>query len=80
MDALKTKTDVEKSAMENAGAPSVENVSLEEKPTDESPPHMAFPESSARAWSVALGTAGVLFCTFGYANAFGSVLKLSRSI
>ncbi|KAK2787237.1 hypothetical protein FQN52_007326 [Onygenales sp. PD_12] len=31
----------------------------------------AFPEGGARAWSVALGTAGVLFCTFGYANGFG---------
>jgi len=30
-----------------------------------------FPEGGARAWSVVAGTSGVLFCTFGYANAFG---------
>jgi hypothetical protein len=32
-----------------------------------------FPEGGRRAWFVASGAAGVLFCTFGYANAFGSV-------
>jgi hypothetical protein len=31
----------------------------------------AFPEGGARAWAVAAGTAGALFCTFGYCNAFG---------
>lgn len=30
-----------------------------------------FPEGGARAWAVAAGTAGALFCTFGYCNAFG---------
>jgi hypothetical protein len=30
-----------------------------------------FPEGGARAWAVAAGAAGVLFCTFGYSNAFG---------
>jgi hypothetical protein len=30
-----------------------------------------FPEGGARAWSVAVGTAGVTFCTFGYVNTFG---------
>lgn len=34
---------------------------------------MTFPEGGARAWGVALGTAGVLFCTFGFANSFGYV-------
>ncbi|KAF5869999.1 putative monocarboxylate permease-like protein [Botrytis fragariae] len=32
---------------------------------------MDFPDGGARAWSVAAGAAGVLFCTFGYINAFG---------
>jgi len=32
---------------------------------------LTFPEGGARAWSVVAGTSGVLFCTFGYANAFG---------
>ena len=32
---------------------------------------MTFPEGGARAWFVAAGTAGVLFCTLGYANSFG---------
>ena len=31
----------------------------------------AFPEGGARAWGVALGCSGILFCTFGFANAFG---------
>jgi hypothetical protein len=47
--------------------------SVEIKPTEE--PSAAtihnFPEGGARAWSVAVGAAGVIFCTFGYANAFG---------
>jgi len=30
-----------------------------------------FPEGGARAWAVAAGAAGVLFCTLGYSNAFG---------
>lgn len=34
---------------------------------------MEFPDGGAKAWSVAIGAAGVLFCTFGYANAFGCV-------
>jgi hypothetical protein len=34
-------------------------------------PDFDFPEGGLRAWSVAAGAAGVLFCTFGYANAFG---------
>lgn len=32
---------------------------------------LIFPEGGARAWAVALGCAGILFCTFGYINAFG---------
>ncbi|KAF8860861.1 MFS general substrate transporter [Acephala macrosclerotiorum] len=32
---------------------------------------MNFPDGGLRAWSVAVGAAGVLFCTFGYSNAFG---------
>jgi len=32
---------------------------------------ITYPEGGLRAWSVALGTAGNLFCTFGYVNAFG---------
>jgi hypothetical protein len=47
--------------------------SIEIKPTEE--PSAAtihnYPEGGARAWSVAIGAAGVIFCTFGYANAFG---------
>ncbi|PGH00031.1 hypothetical protein GX51_06030 [Blastomyces parvus] len=39
--------------------------SLEPKPED------TYPDGGARAWSVAAGTSGILFCTFGLANAFG---------
>jgi hypothetical protein len=31
----------------------------------------AFPEGGARAWSVAMGNAGVMFCTLGYVNSWG---------
>lgn len=37
----------------------------------ETPGEDDFPEGEARAWSVAAGTAGVLFCSFGYLNSFG---------
>lgn len=30
-----------------------------------------FPEGGVRAWLVAAGTAGVMFCTLGYVNSFG---------
>jgi hypothetical protein len=54
-----------------------QNVSMEEKSLDtisNAPNHAAFddfPEGGARAWTVVLGAAGLLFCTFGYTNAFG---------
>lgn len=32
-----------------------------------------FPEGGLRAWSVAAGNAGAMFCTFGYINSFGFV-------
>ena len=38
-----------------------------QKTTDTQP----FPDGGTRAWLVACGCAGILFCTFGYANAFG---------
>ena len=63
--------DLEKNLDDKEVESSVEQPSVEEKPAGELPPHMVFPEGGARAWGVALGTAGVLFCTFGYANAFG---------
>ncbi|KAI3391322.1 hypothetical protein diail_7513, partial [Diaporthe ilicicola] len=31
----------------------------------------AFPDGGLRAWSVAAGHAGAMFCTFGYINSFG---------
>ncbi|RMJ28003.1 hypothetical protein PHISP_01118 [Aspergillus sp. HF37] len=36
-----------------------------------SQPDVSFPGSDWQAWMVALGAGGVLFCTFGYVNAFG---------
>lgn len=39
---------------------------------------MDFPDGGARAWSVAAGAAGVLFCTFGYINAFGMSFEISQ--
>ena len=34
---------------------------------------MDFPEGGLRAWLAVTGTACSMFCTFGYANAFGYV-------
>lgn len=45
----------EKASVVNAGG----------KPGDD------FPEGGLRAWMVVAGASGVLFCGFGYANAFG---------
>lgn len=36
-------------------------------------PEDTFPEGGTRAWSVAIGTAGIAFCTLGYVNSFGLV-------
>ncbi|KAL4866280.1 hypothetical protein BDV12DRAFT_210629 [Aspergillus spectabilis] len=33
--------------------------------------HMEFPDGGLRAWGVALGNAGVMFCTLGYVNSWG---------
>jgi hypothetical protein len=40
-----------------------------------------FPEGGARAWSVAAGATGIIFCSLGYCNAFGyvNVLELRCS-
>ena len=43
---------------------------------EKSAPSMEFPEGGARAWLVAVGAAGVLFCTSGYINAFGYLILL----
>lgn len=45
--------------------------SVDSLPAVEKPQAPTFPEGGARAWSVALGATGVLFCTFGYNNAYG---------
>lgn len=66
-----SSSDEKNSLSERDVVPSLDEPSALEKPSEQLPPHMVFPEGGARAWSVALGTAGVLFCTFGYANAFG---------
>ena len=58
------------------GAPShdapstTDSVELEKAPNDYNDPN-TYPEGGAKAWGVALGAAGVLFCTMGYMNAFG---------
>lgn len=48
-----------------------EKKSGEDIPAETKPGQMTFPEGGFRAWSVVIGTSCVLFCTFGYANAFG---------
>ncbi|PYI08788.1 putative monocarboxylate permease [Aspergillus sclerotiicarbonarius CBS 121057] len=42
-----------------------------EEGTSNTNPEEEFPEGGSRAWSVALGNAGVMFCTLGYVNSWG---------
>jgi hypothetical protein len=49
----------------------IETGSEKEEAVPAAAPGADFPDGGLRAWSVAIGAAGVLFCTFGYANAFG---------
>ncbi|KAL2871030.1 MCT family MFS transporter [Aspergillus lucknowensis] len=42
-----------------------------EKPQPEATLDDKFPEGGSRAWGVALGNAGVTFCTLGYVNSWG---------
>lgn len=42
-----------------------------ETPLEKPDQQLDFPEGGARAWAVALGCGGLLFSTFGFANAFG---------
>ncbi len=41
------------------------------KELDEDSAQGDFPEGGLRAWIVAASASGILFCTFGYLNAFG---------
>ena len=59
-EAVPTEMEVEKTLSSSEDLPA-------EKP--HGPPD--FPEGGGRAWAVALGCSGILFCTFGYINAFG---------
>ncbi|KAL4922782.1 major facilitator superfamily domain-containing protein [Aspergillus aurantiobrunneus] len=45
----------------------------ETKPPEVKPEEVLldYPDGGSRAWSVALGTAGVMFCTLGYVNSWG---------
>ena len=38
---------------------------------EKSQDQLEFPEGGAQAWGAALGCAGIMFCTFGFANSFG---------
>ncbi|KAL5339375.1 major facilitator superfamily domain-containing protein [Aspergillus crustosus] len=46
----------------------LEETAPEVKPDDRRPD---FPDGGSRAWGVALGNAGVMFCTLGYVNSWG---------
>lgn len=56
--------DDKSKALESDLETSLENP-IEKTPTQKA---MDFPDGGAKAWSVAIGAACVLFCTFGYAN------------
>lgn len=50
-----------------------EKQATEDGLTQDETPDDTFPEGGARAWLVAIGTAGIAFCTLGYVNSFGLV-------
>ena len=55
-----------------ADEPEVETKSPDnELSLEKSQDKLEFPEGGARAWGAALGCAGIMFCTFGFANSFG---------
>lgn len=72
-----TRSSLEKGLPIDAMTTSVDTTaesSIAEK--DISSQDAEFPEGGARAWAVAIGSALVMFATFGYANAFGYVSTL----
>lgn len=71
LDKTTTDQDVDAKTRESDIEASLETP-IEKTATERA---MEFPDGGAKAWSVAIGAAGVLFCTFGYANAFGCVLS-----
>jgi len=48
-----------------------DDFTLEAQDTELNLEKQTFPEGGLRAWSVVAATSCILFCTFGYANAFG---------
>jgi hypothetical protein len=56
-------------AFDSESEPSPSPVLLEKAATE-----VTFPDGGITAWSIALASAGVLFCTFGYVNSFGYAL------
>ncbi|KAL4982250.1 major facilitator superfamily domain-containing protein [Aspergillus falconensis] len=54
---------------ESAQTPGEKTEERSEPKQEETRPN--FPEGGPRAWSVALGNAGVMFCTLGYINSWG---------
>lgn len=67
--------DSAKSSIENPA-----NSSLEAQNIEESPDQITYPDRGVRAWFVVLGASGVLFSTYGYANAFGFVKSAARRV
>lgn len=65
-------TDAEISCDSSLNTP--EKRPLENGPDDGEATGDTFPEGGARAWSVAIGTACIAFCTMGYVNSFGLVI------
>lgn len=66
---LDQQSDSEKHQIE----PETRNQSTKDdiSPTSRSSNIDGYPEGGSRAWLVAMGTGGVLFCTLGYTNSFG---------
>ena len=46
---------------------------------DDDERHEAFPDGGLQAWAVVAGAFCVLFCTFGYLNAYGCVSSVAST-
>jgi hypothetical protein len=62
---------LEESKLSVSSSPSANNIKQSSLESDPTVQEEEYPDGGLKAWSVAIGSAGVLFCTMGYANSWG---------
>ncbi|RJE27029.1 Major Facilitator Superfamily [Aspergillus sclerotialis] len=69
---MASMTRSESSSLKDGKGHHINNQAIDaETAENKAPSNLPFPDGGFRAWMVALGAAGVMFCTIGYVNAFG---------